>query len=170
MAWMTTMAAVAMGAVIVAAAPQLPGFPDEVRVTVARAGQQAALPQADVETVNAKGLRITVFGVSSDLLRVPGERAAIQMPDHAPVFTVHVPSSVRNDDVVLLKLKPKDGYRQVAVGGTAQVPYDSSAVVGVRIENVDAEGRTRRVTPKSTLKPGEYALVVLKRFFDFGVE
>jgi hypothetical protein len=115
-------------------------------------------------------IRFLILTASSDSLVVPGERAKLRVKEASPRFQVTLPAGIETEDVLLLRMKPKDGRRGVGHSSSLEHPFSEDDLMPVKLEPADpAAPRVYRVLTTAPLKPGEYALLIDMRFFDFGV-
>lgn len=116
-----------------------------------------------------------------------GEKASLRMSNAAPTFELGVPADMHAEQLVtLVRLKSGRGQRRVDMQPTGmqqlgRATFDEDDVVPASITPIPPEGEQQslpngakltphRVTLKAKLKPGEYALFVGMRFYDFAVD
>ena len=126
----------------------------------------------------SRNTRIAFVGISRDLLTIDGAAAGLRTRQRTPFFRVIVPAGVApGDRVRLVKLNSRDGGREVGRASQSDSDVSDDALMSLTFEALDAGGpggsaasRTYLSRPKAPLKPGEYAIVLNGRFYDFGVD
>ncbi len=114
--------------------------------------------------------RILFLGFSRDVYRFKGARATVRLSERSPLLEFTGPDPVDADDIWVLRLHLNDGSREVGHTSSLEHPYDTSDIVGTTVTAAaDATPHVLRLRP-SALEPGEYAIVVGRLFFDFGVD
>ncbi len=119
---------------------------------------------------------ILSLGRSPAVAELPGPHAAVQVPGARPVF--HLRGFAPNTALYLVRATPKLDYREI------RMPLVDDAHTFARFRSQDIvdydltwTNGIATVTPKTDLKPGEYALVsqyepgmrALRLSFEFGV-
>jgi hypothetical protein len=111
-----------------------------------------------------------------------GKHALLRLSSTTPTFEVRVPANAQARDIIsLVRLTVKSDRREietVSVGyGGVRSSYPQKWTVGMSIEELprskDLTSRyfsTCRLTPNTALEPGEYALAMYGRYYDFGVD
>jgi hypothetical protein len=128
-------------------------------------------------TPRNRTVRVLILSFSSNSLVIAGERAGLRIKEASPRFQITLPAGVEADDVLLLRMKSKDGRRGVGHSSSLEHPFSKDDLMPVKIEPAvaglepagPATPRVYRVVTTAPLKPGEYALLIDMRFFDFGV-
>ena len=118
--------------------------------------------------------RILILGFSRDLLIIDGAKAAHRVTAKTPAFLLPVPAGIEPDEAaVLVRLKPKDGRREVGRDRNTTLEIESGDILAMRFELAEpgnpSAARLYRASPKGPLKAGEYAIVVGSLFHEFGV-
>jgi hypothetical protein len=157
---------------LVQAPPASTGRPTEV--VLLNGNQKTQLTGTKPEE-RSRNVRVLILGFSTDLLTIGGLKSAHRISTGTPAFLFTIPPGVEPaETVILTRLKPKDGRREVH--------SDRDSASGVRDEDVVpltfaldessnlAASRLYRAAPKVPLKAGEYAVVVKGLFYDFGVD
>jgi hypothetical protein len=162
------MIAFALAASLLLQAPlPLSDKPGEVTVM---AGDEGLILKGVVAKQKARDLRFIFMVVSSNWLTLDGMRSAVRFKNASPKFTIAVPPGEDVEDVWLVRLKSKDGIRSVGHSSSLVDPIPQGDRLPMKMEPVEPGSRTYRASPEAPLKPGEYAIVMGGRFFDFGVE
>jgi hypothetical protein len=118
----------------------------------------------------SRTVRAVFIVVSSDSLVIDGARSALRLEDASPRFEVTLPAGIDADEVRLVRLKSKDGHRSIGYTSSPEHPFSKSDVMAIAAERKDpAQPRAVIVKTAAPLKPGEYALLIDARFFDFGI-
>jgi hypothetical protein len=108
-----------------------------------------------------------------------GAYAALRMKNAAPVFEFGIPGNLQASQVVtLFTLKVAKDHRELRVSkdATLRTGLLKESVVPITLKEARRENAfgmqtvIYQATPKSPLKPGEYALSALAGKYDFGVE
>lgn len=133
-------------------------------------GEQPTPIHATPAKPKTRTVRLIFLAMQSDSLTMDGERSALRLKDASPRFELTLPPGIDADDVLLLRVKPKDGRRGVGHTSSLEHPFNRDDVVPLAIEPGDpAQPRAVRVKATAPLKPGEYALLIDMRFYDFAV-
>jgi len=134
--------------------------------------RKTAMP-SETPVPRSRNFRFVFIGISKDLMTIDGTKSKLRVTDKSPSFQLALPAGVSPDRaVVLVRLKAKDGRREVGRSRDTSSGLNQDDVVSVKFELAGAGLATSqryRVVPSSPLKAGEYAIVVDKRFYDFGV-
>jgi hypothetical protein len=123
----------------------------------------------------SRTFRILILGFSRDLLLIGGAKAATRVTARTPAFLLTVPAGVEPDEaVVLARLTPKDGRREVGRDRNTTLEIEGGDIVAMTFEPAEpgtpAASRLFKAAPKAPLKPGEYAIVFQSLFYAFGVD
>lgn len=147
--------------------------PADVRVGLVRADAVTALTP-ELPKFRSTHRKFLFLAISRDYLTLPGETSGLRLTDSRPVFAVTIPADIdidSEDGVRLVRLKLKDGRREVSHGDSPDAKFDKNDVVAVTFTPQSSEPapkvRAFRVTVTAPLAPGEYALVVERRFYSF---
>lgn len=152
-------------------------------VAPATAPPEVVLLQGDQKThlpgvkaaPGSRTFRILILAFSRDLLSISGAKAANRITAKTPAFLLTVPAGVEPDEAaVLVRLKPKDGQREVGRDRNTTSEIESGDILAMTFELAEpgnpAAARLYRASPKAPLKAGEYAIVAGSLFYGFGVD
>jgi hypothetical protein len=118
--------------------------------------------------------RIGFLGFSKDLLTLDGVRSSLRITARQPSFELRLPTNIGPDNVFLVRLTPKGGRREIGMDHKTSNELHDDDLVPLIVrpaDPVDSDTfRIYRMVPKSPLQPGEYAIKLASRFYDFAVE
>jgi hypothetical protein len=151
-------------------APALGPAPDVLLVSGAH---RTPVPSQTAEP-RSRNRRIGFLGFSKDLLTLDGVRSPLRITARQPAFELRLPTSIGPDDVFLVRLTPKGGRREVGLDHQTSNELHDDDLLPLIVrpaDQVDSDTfRIYRTVPKSPLQPGEYAIKLASRFYDFAVE
>ena len=157
----------------VAPSPQAPtdGASTEVLLIY---GDRKMPMTAQTPEPRSHNFQIAIFVISRDVLAIERPKSSLRIRTRSPSFQLHLPAEIAASEVALVRLKTKDGCREIGADHETASRLRDDDLLPVTLKPVEAveaaTTRQYRVTSTSQLKPGEYALVVRARFYDFAVE
>jgi len=111
-----------------------------------------------------------------------GSHAELRTLNASPMFEVNVAANAQPSDfVALVSLEVKSDRREIALAktsgmtGSTSTGFPKDRIIPISLEEIQTEGRAAyykryRVKLASNLPAGEYALVVRRSYYDFGVD
>ena len=118
--------------------------------------------------------QVLILSFSRDLLTIDGVKSAHRVKTTTPTLIVSIAAGATPADVVhLIRLTPKDGRREVGRDQDAPSGVEEGDLLPLAIERVEsdtASAHLYRIRPTSPIKPGEYAVILSRRFYAFGVD
>jgi len=161
--------AIAIALVIGLQAPPGAQAPKSTEVRVVGSTSSILLTPAAPEAVS-HNRRIAFLSFSSKSYRFKGDRAAVRVPGGSSSLELTGSDPIDADDVWVVRLHLKDGSRVVGHTSSPEHPYDKGDVIATTV--TPATGATPQALRLkiAALAPGEYAVIVGRLFFDFGVD
>lgn len=150
-------------------------------VAVDADGQRVALKQAAAGMrTNMWGLMIPIVGKAKTKVSFAGSAAAVRLRSPTPGFEVPLRTEAHaSEQVFLIRMHPTRDSRDsvdATVSQFGSIKTGPTAKDRVEITIAPLPGRAgqfgapHRISPKSSLEPGEYAINVQGTYYDFGID
>jgi hypothetical protein len=127
------------------------------------------------------------FARAKPYFYLEGDKSEVRLTNKRPRFDVDLPTDMHTDQLVtLVRLRKKNGQRRIDMNVTGmqqigRATFAKSDVVLLQIESSEQEVgqlqssvamklKPHHLMPQDVLAPGEYALFIGWRFYDFAID
>jgi hypothetical protein len=145
--------------------------PKPAQVVITGASGPAMLEGVRGELVT-RAIKIGAIARPEDSVTLAGASAAVRVQGSPTGLQIVLPATFDPAEVALVRLKDKDGRREVLVGPPPARKFGADATIALHWSAPQDAGAEKRyqVEIAEPLKKGEYAIVVFDTLFAFGID
>jgi hypothetical protein len=144
--------------------------PKPAQIVITSAAGPALLEGTRGELVT-RAIKMGSIARPEDSVTLAGPSAAVRLQGAPTGLQIVLPATFDPAEVMLVRLKEKDGRREVIVGPPPARKFEPGVTVALHWSEPQDAGTEKRyqVDIGETLKTGEHAIVVFDTLFAFGV-